>query len=111
MTVDLAGVEDWRDDGGCARTALGEARDAVASEHLVARLRLTGTTPLAWRLRRDLDLLLTEAEAQAAGSARPGSTRSSCSADRRHAPRRASDRVEADPLEELGRLMEQIAAG
>ena len=38
---------------------------ARASEHLVARLRLTGTTPLAWRIRRDLDLLKAEAADQA----------------------------------------------
>jgi exonuclease SbcD len=32
----------------------------------VARVRLTGATPLAWRIRRDLDLLKTEADDRAA---------------------------------------------
>jgi hypothetical protein len=41
------------------------ARDGVASEHLVARVHLTGTAPLAWRIRRDLDLLKSEVDDRA----------------------------------------------
>lgn len=66
VTVELGGIEDWRDMVRALGQALGPVRDRVAAEHLVARLHLTGTTPLAWRLRQDADLLRTEAENQAA---------------------------------------------
>ena len=41
--------------------ALAETRESVAAPWLVARLTLTGDTPLAARLRRDDDLALSEA--------------------------------------------------
>jgi exonuclease SbcD len=67
ISVDLGNVETWREMVDALGLALGQARDAVASEHFVARLQLTGTTSLTWRLRRDLDLLRVEAQSQAAG--------------------------------------------
>src|SRR6202007_2243575 len=45
--------------------SMEQQRTAIASEHLVARLHLAGTTPLAWRIRRDLDLLATELDERA----------------------------------------------
>jgi exonuclease SbcD len=109
VRVDLGKVEDWREMVRALGLALGKARDSVASEHFVARVQLTGTTALAWRLRRDLDLLRTEAESQAAGldktwidkvevDCRPPAARLGISA--------SSD---ADPLEELRRLMGDVA--
>ena len=65
VDVALTGIEDWRDMAGAVTTALEQAREDAVSEHLVARLRITGTTPLAWRIRRDLDLLKTEADDRA----------------------------------------------
>ncbi|WP_223877781.1 metallophosphoesterase family protein [Histidinibacterium aquaticum] len=53
----LDAVSDWRD----AMSAIEEVIKLVAqssSEHVVLRLELRGETPLAWRLRRDADLLL-----------------------------------------------------
>ena len=108
ITVDLGGVEDWRGMTATLGTALGHARNDVPSEHLVARLKLTGTTPLAWRLRRDVDLLRGEAERQAEAigktwidklevECRPGQM--------------AIGPAEADPLEELRRLMGEVADG
>lgn len=64
--VDLGGVLDWREAMIRIGRALESARAAAASGHLVARLALTGETPVAWRLRRDTDLLRAEAEARAA---------------------------------------------
>lgn len=55
LTVDLSGVADWQAMLGRVEAALAAARPAGA--HLVARLALAGATPLAWRLRRDEDLL------------------------------------------------------
>ena len=63
VAVDLSGVEDWPGMVGEIERTLRAARADVACEHLVARLELNGRTPLAWRLRRDRDLLAGEAEA------------------------------------------------
>lgn len=65
VTVDLTGVDDWKDMVGAVAKAMERARDEAISEHLVARLRVTGATPLAWRLRRDIDLLKAEADDRA----------------------------------------------
>lgn len=65
VSVDVTGIDEWREMIGAVGRALERARAAVASRHLVARLRLTGATPLAWRMRRDADLLKAEAEARA----------------------------------------------
>ncbi len=62
VTVDVAGCEDWRAMLSALDAALGRARDAAPSRHLVARPRLVGATELHWRLRRDPDLLLAEAQ-------------------------------------------------
>jgi DNA repair protein SbcD/Mre11 len=61
IPVDLTGIDDWSDMVGMLGGALGKMRDQVVSEHLVARLEFRGATPLAWRLRRDSDVLSTEA--------------------------------------------------
>jgi len=61
ISIDLTCVEDWRGMVAVLTRALQSARDHVQSEHLVARLRFIGETSLAWRLRRDSDLLKTEA--------------------------------------------------
>ncbi|GEP11915.1 metallophosphoesterase family protein [Methylobacterium gnaphalii] len=65
VSVDVTGITEWREMIGAVGRALERARAAVASRHLVARLRLTGATLLAWRMRRDGDLLKAEAEARA----------------------------------------------
>ena len=46
--------------------SLTQVRDSVTSEHLVVRLTLQGSTDLAWRLRRDLDVAKAEADSRAA---------------------------------------------
>jgi DNA repair exonuclease SbcCD nuclease subunit len=65
VSVNVTSIDDWRDLVGELARAMERARVGVASEHLVARLHLTGNTPLAWRIRRDLDLLKTEADDRA----------------------------------------------
>ena len=65
VPIDATRIDDWRDLVGALGRVIERARDGLASEHLVARLHLTGTTPLAWRIRRDLDLLKTEADDRA----------------------------------------------
>ncbi|MDJ0932950.1 DNA repair exonuclease [Breoghania sp.] len=63
VAIDLTGIEDWADMVAALERALRAARTEAVCDHLVARLDLSGETPLAWRLRRDTDLLASEAEA------------------------------------------------
>jgi DNA repair exonuclease SbcCD nuclease subunit len=65
VSVDLTGIDDWRALVAVLDVAFERARRATRAEHLVARLQLTGATPLAWRLRRDRDLLKAEASDRA----------------------------------------------
>lgn len=59
-------MEDWRELVSGVARALEAIRSAVGSAHLVARLQVVGATSLAWRIRRDIDLLKTEADDRAA---------------------------------------------
>ena len=70
VPVDVTGVADWAALVRRLRHALETAREEARSPHLVARVVLTGATPLAWRIRRDLDLLLAEAQAAAEATGR-----------------------------------------
>ena len=63
--VDATGVEDWGKLAALIGRSLEQARHGIVSEHLVARLHFTGETPLAWRIRRDIDLLTAEAQDRA----------------------------------------------
>ena len=65
VAVDVTGLADWHDLRDTIARALEDARLPVP--HLVARLTLTGTTPLAPRLLRDRDLAFTEAQDIARG--------------------------------------------
>ena len=65
ITVDASGLDDWRDLALAISASLRQAREAVSVDHLVGRVRVAGGTPLAWRIRRDLDLLKTEADDRA----------------------------------------------
>ncbi len=107
VAVDATGIDDWRDLVAALARALEQARDDVASEHLVARLRVTGATPLAWRIRRDLDLLKTEADDRA-------SVIGSCWVEKLEVDCRAPGVVagsSADPLTELRRLIDEEVIG
>ncbi len=67
VMADLSGAQSMADAAKAMERALAQARETVAAPWLVARLTLTGETPLAARLRRDDDLTLNEAR-QAAES-------------------------------------------
>ncbi|MGF9566451.1 DNA repair exonuclease [Neorhizobium sp. JUb45] len=101
IPVDLAGLTEWRDAAAAIETALADQRTKTASTHLVARLRLTGETPLSFRLRRDIDLMLTEAEQR---GERLGDTWiEKLELDVR--PPGEAEQASADPVIELGQLM------
>ncbi|MGD9476908.1 metallophosphoesterase family protein [Shinella sp. G-2] len=101
LAVDLSGIEDWPGMLAAAEDVLAEARGAAGGAHLVARLTLSGATPLAWRLRRDEDLLLGELQNLAASLGE-------CwieAVDLAVTPPAAADGADAGPLAELDRLM------
>jgi DNA repair protein SbcD/Mre11 len=102
VTVRTDGIDDWKALAARVTESLGRVKDAVVSDHLVARLRLTGTTPLAWRIRRDLDLIQGDAEVWASmtGNAWIEKVETDC-----RPPSMGADSA-ADPLTELGRLVD-----
>ncbi|MDA9422923.1 metallophosphoesterase family protein [Bradyrhizobium sp. CCBAU 53380] len=63
--LDASGAATWHDLVAQLETALQDAATRSVSDHLVVRLAVSGTTPLAWNVRRDSDLLRTEAETRA----------------------------------------------
>ncbi len=65
IDVDVSGLTEWTDLAEHISSTLERERTRTLSSHLVARLRLIGETPLAWTMRRDMDLLLAEAEQRA----------------------------------------------
>ena len=65
VRVDASTFSEWNDLVHAITGALESAREDVQADHLVARLRIEGNTLLAWRIRSDLDLLLTEAKFRA----------------------------------------------
>lgn len=67
--VALDGIDDWRDALHVIEVVIASAAMAP-SDHTVLRLELVGASPLAWRLRRDHDLLLEQVSnlARAQGS-------------------------------------------
>lgn len=67
VAVPLDGATDWPDAVAVLGAALRAARRDFTEDHLVLRPVLTGVTPLLWRLRRDLGLLLDEARVTAEG--------------------------------------------
>ncbi|GGD91710.1 serine/threonine phosphatase [Aureimonas endophytica] len=108
VEVDLSGSATWREAVDAVGRALAKARTGAASPHLVARLTLTGATPLSWQLHRDLDLMLAEAERQAEGIGKVWIEKIGI------ATREAEDRLRgsgADPVTEFGALMRAEIAG
>ena len=61
IQIDLAGVPDQRAMVDRIAAGLTDARTAAQSDHLVVRLEMRGETELAWRLRRDPELVRAEA--------------------------------------------------
>ncbi len=104
VTVDLGSVEDWRTAMEAIANELGKMRNQTRSAHLVARLHLVGATALSWKLRRDRDLLLAEIEQRAEGLGRAWIEKIEIATE---APKASSAGLAADPVSELGLLMEQ----
>jgi DNA repair exonuclease SbcCD nuclease subunit len=109
VNIELSGCTEWREAVSAIRRALEQMRGSVVSEHGIARLRLTGATPLAWRLRQDPDLLLAEAENEAAGIGKTWIEKIEIEC-RPAQPGLPSSPDSAVPLGELHRLMSAVIA-
>ena len=107
LRIDLAGADDWRDVLKRIDKGLLAGRAAASSEHLVARLKLTGGTPLAWRLRSDADMLAEESRmfGAAIGKTWIDKIELDCAA-----PRANESAPLSDPVAELRALMETEVA-
>ncbi|OYX04194.1 MAG: DNA repair exonuclease, partial [Rhizobiales bacterium 32-66-8] len=85
-----------------AAKAMERTRASVAAGHLVVRLKIVGKTPLAWRMRSDLDLLRADVEHRAAAMG-------ACSVEKLEIECHPSDAPpvsSGDPIAELRRLIE-----
>ncbi|WP_455271995.1 metallophosphoesterase family protein [Rhizobium herbae] len=67
VAIDLSGAQDWRQMLERVGETLSSLRNQAGADHLILRISLAGTTPLAWKLRRDPDFLLAEITNLAAG--------------------------------------------
>lgn len=103
VQVDLTGLSEWVDVVEAVEEALRSARTQAPSPHLIARLRLTGATPLAWRIRRDADLLMAEAEQRAGQVDRAWVEKLELAVE----PVRETAIGSIDPVVELDRIMRE----
>ena len=60
VDVEISGVNDWRHLIECTEVELGTVFDSAATNHVIARVRFSGVTPMATLLRRDADVLVEE---------------------------------------------------
>ncbi len=108
VRMDVSGLSDWADLAHAINRGLASARENTAAAELVARIELHGATPLAWRMHRDSDLLLTEAKQQ---GSRTGNTWIEKLAIECDTPVAAHTTAEADPLVELQSLIADRVIG
>ncbi|MDD4616721.1 MAG: exonuclease SbcCD subunit D [Alphaproteobacteria bacterium] len=104
--VDATGIDDWKELVVKIGHALAQAQHEIRSEHLVARLHFAGETPLAWRIRRDIELLTTEAKERASviGGCWVEKIETACR------PPSTATQEASDPLMELRRLIQEKVA-
>jgi exonuclease SbcD len=107
IEVDLGAARDWREAVDAIERGVARVRERTRSGHLVGRLTLKGATPLAWRLRRDRDLLLAEIEQRVEGLGQTWIEKIELATQ---VPSEQADIVTADPVIELGELMRQNIA-
>ncbi|QRM56879.1 exonuclease SbcCD subunit D [Sinorhizobium sp. BG8] len=102
LRVDLDGIEDWGGMLDAVERRASHAKREAGDVNLVMRIDLAGTTPLAWRLRRDEDLLAGELQNIAAAIGDCWIEKVELSV---HAPLAPAGQGGLDPVLELGGLM------
>lgn len=102
VTIETGDLTEWNELAQALSVALTRARANSAAPELVVRIGFTGETPLAWRMRRDTDLLFAEAEERAAqiGAIWIEKLEISCT------PPKTAKGTATDPLHELRALIE-----
>lgn len=103
IPVDLSSAVTWREAAELIEQNLGAARDRTGSTHLVGRIQLKGVTPLSWQLLRDQELLQAEIEQRAESLGRTWIEKIELSTS---APSATATGLTADPVLELGELMQ-----
>ena len=68
LFIDVSDVADWKAMIGKVSGGLERLRSTIPADHLVARIQLHGSHEMAWRIRRDLDLIRTELETRGSAS-------------------------------------------
>lgn len=107
VEVDVSDIHEWDSLVRKLGKALERARAAASSDQLVARIRLAGVTPLAWRMQRDIELLEAEAGQWA-------SVTGHCWVEKLEVQARPPSTVRSsagDPLIQLRRLITDEVAG
>ena len=64
-SLDISGMDSWSNVRQAIDLELNSLESSKRSDNVIARIMLTGSTPFAWRLRRDIDLLQEEARTAA----------------------------------------------
>ncbi|AKI00036.1 DNA repair exonuclease [Hoeflea sp. IMCC20628] len=107
VTIVAEGSTEWSDLAEKITDALKQARANSTTPELVVRLGFSGATDLAWRMRRDADLLMTEAQDRAAriGAVWIEKIEIDC------VPPRSEGPASTDPLHELRTLMQTDILG
>lgn len=100
LSVDASAAGEWPDLVRVAQQALADLRSRIRADHGVVRVTIAGATPLAWRLRRDADLMKAELQRHGAQLGRLWIE----SLDIRCSPPR-TEVVDATPVGELHALM------
>jgi DNA repair protein SbcD/Mre11 len=105
VAIDLSGIDAWPAVSRRIAQASADAAAAADSAIAILRVRLSGETPLAWRLRRDLDRLQVESEIEIGDARiRIEKVETAC-----REPQRVHD--DTDPLAVLSRIaLDQVLA-
>ena len=105
LEVDCNGLNDWGDLVQALRNALTQARRDHGGEHLIVRPVLAGTSALAWRARRDRDMLRQEAQVVAEGIGSLWIDKLEVTLNE------ATDTAHGGPVGELGGLIDEAMTG
>lgn len=106
VELDISRLEDWDALGEAMQAALQDKREQARSPHLVARLSFKGANELGWRMRRDRDLLLEEAQRRADRCGRTWIEKLEIEVE----PPSQQGSDSADPLIELSQIIENEIA-
>jgi len=107
LVVNVTGVNEWKDLVERINVELERMRGTVSADHLVARIHLTGTSVLSWRMRRDADLLRTEMETRGSIIGKTWIDKVQVATS----PAGEADGVSSDALAELATIIKQEVDG